>query len=396
MKQYDAIIIGAGAAGLMCAIEAGKRNRSVLVIEKENQAGKKILISGGGRCNFTNLYIEPESFISHNSHFFKSALARYTCWDFISLMEKHNLTWTEKTKGQLFCDQKAQAILSMLLDECHNEQVDFAFNCRVKSINQQSGYSVETDTNSYHSSSLVIATGGPSIPKLGASDFGNKVAKQFNINTFPFTPALVPFTFSKQNIEKYFKGLSGLSFNGEVSCNNHSFKDNILITHKGLSGPAILQVSSYWNKGDSITINLIPDLNAAKWLLAQKNSNGKKQLKSLLSQFLPKRLALRFSNELLSTPLANEIMGNISKSDLRKLGHTLNHWTLIPDGTLGFQSAEVSTGGIDTNELSSKTMESKNHRGLFFIGETVDVTGWLGGFNFQWAWASGWAAGQII
>lgn len=396
MKQYDAIIIGAGAAGLMCAIEAGKRNRSVLVIEKEDQAGKKILISGGGRCNFTNLYIEPESFISHNSHFFKSALARYTCWDFISLMEKHNLTWTEKTKGQLFCDQKSKAILSMLLDECHKAEIDFAFNGRVKSIHQESGYSVETDENSFHSSSLVIATGGPSIPKLGASDFGAKVANQFNMNTIPFSPALVPFTFSQKDIEKYLKGLSGLSFHGIVSCNKRSFKDNILMTHKGLSGPAILQISSYWNKGDAICINILPNLNAGEWLIDQKKSNGKKQLKSLLSQFLPKRLALRFSNELLSTPLANEIIGNSSKTDLMKLGHALNHWTLNPNGTLGYQFAEVSTGGIDTNELSSKTMEANNHPGLFFIGETVDVTGWLGGFNFQWAWASGWAAGQII
>ncbi|MBT3590388.1 MAG: NAD(P)/FAD-dependent oxidoreductase [Candidatus Marinimicrobia bacterium] len=396
MKKYDAIIIGAGAAGLMCAIEAGKRNRSVLLIEKEDQAGKKILISGGGRCNFTNLFIESDSFISHNSHFFKSALARYSCWDFISLMEKHNLTWTEKTKGQLFCDQNSKAILSMLLDECHNVGVDFAYNSQVKSINQKLGYSVETNKISFHSSSLVIATGGPSIPKLGASDFGNKVAQQFKINTFPFTPALVPFTFSKKDIEKYFKGLSGLSFNGKVSCNKHIFRDNILITHKGLSGPAILQISSYWTKGDSIRINILPDLNAAEWLIQQKGTNGDRQLKSLLSQFLPKRLALRFSNELLPDQLANKSIGNLSIINLMKLGQTLNSWTLIPNGTLGFQSAEVSTGGIDTNELSSKTMESKNHPSLFFIGETVDVTGWLGGFNFQWAWASGWAAGQII
>lgn len=394
MKQYDIIIIGAGAAGLMCAIEASKRGRKVLVLEGSNKVGKKILISGGGRCNFTNLHIDPESYLSRNPHFCKSALARYTQWDFIALMDKHKLSWHEKTLGQLFCDGKAPAVLNMLLDEC--KRVGIKLESKVESVDFKDQYIVAADGKNYQSESLVIATGGPSIPKMGATDFGLQVARQFGIKTVSFRPALVPFTFHQDDIDRYFKDLSGLSIDALVSCNGQSFREGVLITHRGISGPAILQISSYWYKGDEISIDLLPDLDASDWLLQMQEGRGKTELKTILSKLFPKRLAIRLADTLTDQSLSNLPLNQIKQSDLKILGATLNNWVLRPSGTEGMRTAEVCTGGVNTDELSSKTMESKSQSGLYFVGETVDVTGWLGGYNFQWAWSSGWAAGQAV
>ncbi|BBB24592.1 conserved hypothetical protein [Isorropodon fossajaponicum endosymbiont JTNG4] len=393
---YEVVIIGAGAAGLMCAIEAGKRHKKVLVIDKANKAGKKILISGGGRCNFTNLAIEPEAYLSHNPHFHKSALARYTQWDFIKLMNKHNLSWHEKTQGQLFCDQKSAAILQMLLNECIQVGVDFVFNVLVTSLEFDTKYNLKTNQGDYQANTLVIATGGASIPKIGATDFGLQVAKQFNINTTDFTPALVPLTFHVNDINRYFKGLSGLSLEVVVGCNGQSFRDFILITHKGISGPAILQISLFWHSSDKLSINLLPDIDATDWLIAQQQTRGKATLKTVLSVHFPKRLAQRLANTLLLTPLENTPLGQINKSELSLFGRALNNWQLYPNAAEGLRVAEVCLGGVDTNELSSKTMQVKKQPSLYFIGETVDVTGQLGGYNFQWAWSSGWVAGQMV
>ena len=394
MKLYDVIIIGAGAAGLMCAAEAIKRNRSVLILEKANKAGKKILISGGGRCNFTNLNIEPHAFISKNPHFCKSALSRYTQWDIISMLESFNLTWNEKKLGQLFCDQKAGAVLSALHKNCSKAHIEL--NVETSSIKKNGKYVVQTNRGDYQTKSLVIATGGPSIPKMGATDFGISVAKQFGLKSVSFKPGLVPFTFQQKDIDIYFKNLSGLSLDAIVSYNGISFNENILITHRGLSGPAILQISSFWKKGDAIEINLLPNLDASEYLVTMQQQRGKSQLKTILSDFFSKRLAERFGDTLIVKKIANTTMGEIKKTDLQIFGYNLNHWQIKPSGTEGMRTAEVCTGGVDTNELSSKTMESNKHSGLYFIGETVDVTGWLGGYNFQWAWSSGWAAGQVV
>ena len=392
--KADVIIIGAGAAGLMCAIEASKRGRKVLVFEAAEKVGKKILISGGGRCNFTNLHIDPATYLSKNPHFCKSALARYTQWDFIALMEKHNLDWHEKTLGQLFCNDKAPAVLKMLLKECKN--VGIKLQSKVDSIQYKGQYMVSVDGQRYQSDTLVIATGGPSIPKMGATDFGLQVARQFGIKTLSFRPALVPFTFHQNDIDRYFKDLSGLSVDALVSCNGQSFREGVLITHRGISGPAILQISSYWYKGDEISVDLLPDLDASDWLLQMQDDRGKTELKTILSKLFPKRLAVRLADTLTDQSLSNLSLGQIKQSDLKAFGATLNNWVLRPSGTEGMRTAEVCTGGVNTDELSSKTMEVKSQAGLYFIGETVDVTGWLGGYNFQWAWSSGWAAGQVV
>jgi len=394
MKQYNVIIIGAGAAGLMCAAQATQRGRKVLLIDKADKVGKKILISGGGRCNFTNLHITPEAYISNNPHFCKSALSRYTQWDFIALLEKAGLHWHEKTLGQLFCDEKSKAVLTMLLENC--QTADIQRNTQIENITHQSQYTLTTNQGIFQSNSLVIATGGASIPKMGASDFGLQIAKQFGHKSINFKPALVPFTFHRADIEHYFKDLSGLSIDAIVACNNQSFRDGVLITHRGISGPAILQISSYWQKGDQISLNLLPDLIATDWLLAMQKTHAKTLLKTILNTHFPKRLAMRLANTLTDKNLANTPLKQIKKTDLSHFGKHLNHWTLTPSGTEGMRTAEVCVGGIDTNQLSSKTMESNQQTGLYFIGETVDVTGWLGGYNFQWAWSSGWVAGQYV
>ncbi|SMN00402.1 NAD(FAD)-utilizing dehydrogenases [uncultured Candidatus Thioglobus sp.] len=394
MTKTDVIIIGAGAAGLMCAIEASQRGRKVLLLDKSEKAGKKILISGGGRCNFTNLYIDPEAYISANPHFCKSALSRYTQWDFIALLENAGLHWTEKTLGQLFCDEKAGAVLKMLLKKC--DEVDIQLATNIENISYDSDYKLTTDKGNFQAPSLVIATGGASIPKMGATDFGLQVAKQFGIKSIAFKPALVPFTFHQDDIERYFKDLSGLAVDAIVRCNNQSFREGVLITHRGISGPAILQISSYWQKNDEININLLPDLDASVWLLTMRDKHPKSELKTILSEYFPRRLSIRFADVLTHKQLSNKALNQIKKEDLIALGSVLNYWILTPSGTEGMRTAEVCVGGVNTNELSSKTMESTQQKGLYFIGETVDVTGWLGGYNFQWAWASAYAAGQYV
>ena len=417
MKIYDVIVIGAGAAGMMCAIEAGKRERSVLIIEKADKVGKKILISGGGRCNFTNMFTEPDNFLSNNEHFCKSALSRYTQWDFIALVESHGLSWTEKTLGQLFCDQKSKAIVQMLLDECKHVDVDIELNEEIIALKHDSDtqtYSVATPQTDYQCESLIIATGGPSIPKMGATDFALSVAEQFGMSTIPFTAALVPFIFTVDVLDDFIKELSGISTfvemsviknddkphkKGEVSLRqtqNIAFKENILFTHRGISGPAALQISSYWELGDSININLFPDFDLFSWLKEQQKEHPQAEFKTVLAYKLPKRFVAKICQLVISPEFERKTLLSFKDDQLEKLVTQLQNWQITPSGTEGMRTAEVALGGVDTNELSSKTFEAKNQKGLYFIGEAIDVTGHLGGFNFQWAWASGWCAGQVI
>ena len=390
--NYNTIIIGAGAAGLMCAIEAGKRSRKVLVLETAEKIGKKILISGGGRCNFTNLDVKPENFISNNPHFCKSALARYTPQDFISLVEKHGIKYHEKKLGQLFCDGSANEIVQMLQKECEDAGVEIKVNCTIDKIEQMNDSGSETafrftsNIGEFTSESLVIATGGISIPQMGATDFGYKVAKQFGIKLTKTLPGLVPFTL----IDNSYSELSGLSIDSIVSCNDISFRENILFTHKGLSGPAILQISNYWNDSDEVTIDLLPGTDVSA--LINEHKPNKTELVNVLAKFFPKRFTEKWCELNFSTKPVNRL----SDKDIEMIDERLHNWKLVPKGTEGFGKAEVTKGGVDTNELSSKTMESKKVTGLYFIGEVVDVTGWLGGYNFQWAWASGYAAGQFV
>jgi predicted Rossmann fold flavoprotein len=391
---YDTVIIGAGAAGLMCAAEAGKRKKKVLLLEKSNKIAKKILISGGGRCNFTNLYIDADAYLSRNPHFFKSALVRYTQWDFIALLEKHGLSWTEKTLGQLFCDQKSKAIVDMLLLICQKANVKSKTNCIIQHIHKKNNlFTTQTSLGWFQSRSLVLATGGPSIPRMGSSDFGVQISKQFRLKNIPFSPALVPFTFAQNELEVLFKPLSGTSIMVDIRHEQTSFfNEALLFTHRGLSGPAVLQISSYWQKGNKIHINLLPNINVMHWLKKQQSQHPKATLKTCLGQYLPKKLACKLSDIYFN----NKPMRQYSPSQIEYLASQLTNWILIPSGTEGMRTAEVCTGGVDTNELSSKTFEAKKVAGLYFIGETVDVTGHLGGFNFQWAWASGWCAGQFV
>ncbi len=403
MKKYDVIIIGAGAAGLMCAIEAAKRGKQILVLDKANKVGKKILISGGGRCNFTNINTDASAYLSNNPHFCKSALSRYSPWDIMALFEQHSLTWTEKALGQLFCEQKSQAVVQLLLDECETQGVEIQLNSSIQSIaqsgehrnNNQKDYiiTVNTEQGSHFVTSLalVMATGAASIPRMGSTDFALQVAKQFKIKNIPFRAGLVPLIFSQTDMKRYFSGLSGLSFEANVSCGNTSFREAVLITHKGLSGPAILQISSYWRKGKSIEIDLFPDENIKDWLLEQKAQHPKMHLVTVLAWKLPKRLA----QKLCETYLDNSVLEQMSDHALQNIAQKLHSWSLSPQSTEGMRTAEVCLGGIDTAELSSKTFESKQ-KGLFFIGEAIDVTGHLGGYNFQWAWASAWCAGQYV
>ena len=409
MKNYEVIIIGAGAAGLLCAIEAGKRGRSVLVLEKADKVGKKILISGGGRCNFTNVYTEADNFLSHNPHFCKSALSRYTQWDFIALLESHDLSWTEKTLGQLFCDQKSKAVVQLLLDECNMAGVDIQLGAIVDSINKDDKFSIKTTNDEYQCDSLVIATGGPSIPKMGATDYALEIARQFSINTVPFSPALVPFIFEVETLESFIQELSGISTFVELSVDsnekprksggvssNKSFKEAILFTHRGISGPAALQISSYWQLGDHIRINLFPDFDLLDWLKQQQLEHPQAEFKTILAYKLPRRLVAKLCELVLDPEFEKKPMLQLSNTELETIVNQLCSWKILPSGTEGLRTAEVALGGVDTNELSSKTLESKKVKGLYFIGEAVDVTGHLGGFNFQWAWSSGWCAGQYV
>ena len=388
--KYDVIIIGAGAAGMMCAIEAGKRGRKVLLVDHSKKIGEKIRISGGGRCNFTNLQTHPSKFLSNNPKFIKSALSQYTQNDFINLIKKHQIKFHEKKLGQLFCDHSAQQIVEMLLKECELANVTLKKGFKVTDINKEKDqYLVSTIDEIYSSQSLIIATGGLSVPKIGATSFGYEIAKKFGLDVIETLPALVPLTFNEKILEMC-KELTGLSVEAIVSFNKVLFQEGMLFTHRGLSGPSILQISSYWKLGDNIKINLFPKENVFKLLENKKNLNPKEEITNIIENILPRRLAQIICNE-------NKVSGNIceiSNKILKKLSDSINTWVINPVGSEGYRTAEVTLGGVNTNELSSKTMMSNKHKGLFFIGEVVDVTGHLGGYNFQWAWSSGYVAGQ--
>ena len=392
-RQTDVVIIGASASGLMCAIEAGKRGRKVIVLDHANKAGKKILMSGGGRCNFTNMDVDASNFISHNPHFCKSALTRYTQWDFIALVDEYQIPYHQRDLGKLFCDDSAKDILNMLLVECKKVNVKILLNTDVKDITkaENESFIVNTSSGNFSSISLVIASGGLSIPKMCASPLGYKVAEQFGHHIWPTSPGLVPFTLQPHDKEK-LEVLSGISVDADVSNERIQFKENILFTHRGLSGPAILQLSSYWKSGEEIEINLLPDIDVVEVLKKRQATQPNIKLKTLLSTLLPKRLVpALFDQGALDTPLQE-----LSNVRIRDIAKQLHQWKIKPNGTEGYRTAEVTLGGVDCNELSSKTMQSNKVSGLYFIGEVVDITGWLGGYNFQWAWSSGWCAGQVV
>ena len=386
-QDFDAIVLGAGAAGLMCAIEAGKRGRRIVVLERAERIGKKILISGGGRCNFTNLHCQPENFLSSNPHFCKSTLARYTPQDFLSLVEQYKIPYHEKHRGQLFCDGSAREIVAMLEEECRRASVTIAVSARAREVRRVDGFVVETGAEQYRAPVLVVATGGLSIPKIGATSFGYELARQFGMKLRECRPGLVPLTFGAEDRRDY-NDLAGVSAEVMASCDGQEFRDKMLITHRGLSGPAILQLSSYWDQSGAIAIDLVPGRD---WIVPFLRGEARKDisaLKGALRAILPQRLADRWVE--LHAP---KDWTNHSLSELERLSH---RWEIRPSGTEGYEKAEVTAGGVDTDGLSAKTMESRSVPGLYFIGEVVDVTGQLGGFNFQWAWASGYSAGQAI
>ena len=390
MNKYDVIIIGAGAAGMMSAIEAGKRGRKVLLVDHYKKIGEKIRISGGGRCNFTNINTNPNKFLSQNPKFVRSALSQYTQNDFINLINKYEIKFHEKKLGQLFCDHSAQQIVEMLLKECELANVTILKEFIIKNIEKDNDqYLVSTETEQYSSESLIVATGGLSVPKIGATSFGYEIAKKFDHNIIETLPALVPLTFNEKILE-ICKELTGLSVEAIVSFNKVLFQEGMLFTHRGLSGPSILQISSYWKQGDNIKVNLSPKLNVYQLLEEKRKLNPKFDILNIVSEILPKRLAQIICSE-------NKVSGNISELSnkiLKQLSENINNWLINPTGSEGYRTAEVTLGGVNTKELSSKTMMSNKHKNLFFIGEVVDVTGHLGGYNFQWAWSSGYVAGQ--
>ena len=388
----DVVIIGAGAAGLMCALTAGGRGRRVLLVDHANKAGKKILMSGGGRCNFTNMYAEPANFASQNPHFCKSALARYTPWDFIAMVDAHGIPYHEKKLGQLFCDNKAKDILNMLLEECERAGVDLRLNTEVQEIQKtESGYGLSTDIGEIAASSVVIATGGLSIPTMGATGFGYEIARQFGHEVLPTRAGLVPFIITDQ-LKDLCVELSGTSVAAVVRCNGESFRENILFTHRGLSGPAILQISSFWHLGDAVEIDLLPDRDVLEWLQGQQGTRPDRELQTVLGEVFTKKMAALLADRW----FVSQPMKRYTPAELREIAERLRAWPVVPAGTEGYRTAEVTLGGVDTREVSSQTMESRKSPGLYFIGEVLDVNGHLGGFNFQWAWASGHAAAQVV
>ncbi len=396
MKTYDTIIIGAGAAGLMCALQAGKRGRKVLLVDAAKNVGEKIRISGGGRCNFTNLNIVADNFLSNNPAFCISALKRFSAQDFIVMVEKYQIAYHEKTLGQLFCDGSSKQIIQMFLTECAQNNVEIILETIVKNIQKTAdNFLVETEQQIFETKALVIATGGLSIPKMGATDFGYKIARQFGLKIIQPTPALVPLTLSEEILQQT-RILSGVAVEAVVSCGKRKFKEGLLFTHKGLSGPVILQISSYLKKGDEIIINLAPQLDAFVWLIEEKQNRLKNQsgqeIHNVLNRILPKSLV----SYILSKTNISGNLADLNNQKLKQIANQINHWKIIPSGTEGFAKAEVTGGGIDTDEISSKTFASKKVDNLYFIGEVLDVTGHLGGYNFQWAWASGYAAGQSV
>lgn len=384
--SYDVIILGAGAAGLMCAIRAGQRGRRVLVLDHAPQAGVKILISGGGRCNFTNLGTVPDRFLSDNPHFCRSALSRYKPADFVALVQKHGIAFHEKTLGQLFCDGSAREIVAMLMTECAAVGVEVRVKHRILNVSRPSAFRVETDQGAFSAESLVVATGGMSIPKMGSTGLAYELARQFGLRLTPVRPGLVPLTFG-DSLLAMMSGLSGVSLDSAVSIGKRSFREALLFTHRGLSGPAVLQISSYWMEG-AISLNLLPGRDAEAFLLERKQARPKAGLAGILAEVLPARLASALAGS------QEARMADVPNRTLKDLAERLSAWSVVPNGTEGFAKAEVSCGGVDTRDLSSRTMAANAVPGLFFIGEAVDVTGWLGGYNFQWAWASGWCAGE--
>jgi predicted Rossmann fold flavoprotein len=388
MQHYDVVVLGAGAAGLMAAIVAGQRGRRVLVLDHADEPGKKILISGGGRCNFTNIDTDPARFLSANPHFCKSALARYTPQDFIDLVDRHGIAWHEKTLGQLFCDGSARAIVAMLLAECEAAHVTIGLNCKITGVSRPDRFRVETETGPVTSDSLILATGGLSIPKMGATGLAYDIAEQFGLRLTDIRPALVPFTLGAAELTRT-AALMGVSQPILARCGNAAFRENMLFTHRGLSGPAILQISSTWRDGTPITLDLLPD-EPESGLAARKRDRPKAALRTIVAELMPSRMVDIF----LPASVAPNPIGTLTDDRLSSITAALKSWRLTPAGTEGYAKAEVTSGGIDTTGLSSQTMQARKVPGLFVIGEAVDVTGWLGGYNFQWAWASGWCAGS--
>jgi hypothetical protein len=390
-EEFDVVVIGAGAAGLMCAISAGKRGRRVLLLDHADEPGKKILVSGGGRCNFTNLLTAPDRFLSDNPHFCKSALARYTQHDFVSLVDKHRIAYHEKTLGQLFCDGSARAIVAMLLAECAAAGVVLRLGQRITDISRAEKFYLRANGEDLVARAVVLATGGLSIPKMGATGFAHDVARHFGLPVTATRPALVPLTFSGDELA-LMRDLSGVSLDVSARCGRRAFREAMLFTHRGLSGPAILQISSYWREGQKITLDLLPGTDAVSFLRERKRTRPKAEARTVLGEMLPQRLAQKLAETLpRARPMADQ-----PEKDLAQLGAMLNAWRLTPSGSEGYAKAEVTLGGVDTRALSSKTMQAHDVPGLFFIGEGVDVTGWLGGYNFQWAWSSGWVAGEAV
>lgn len=390
MDEYDVVVIGAGAAGLMCAIEAGRRGRRTLVADHANKVGKKILLSGGGRCNFTNIHAGPEHYLSRNPHFCKSALARYTPYQFIELMERHGVPYHEKKLGQLFCDRSAKDVVAMLLRECEAAGVDVRTRYPLEVLDEAAPFRLSGPEGSLRCESLVVASGGLSFPKMGASGFGHRLAEGFGLGVTPLQPALVPFTLEGP-LRELATALSGVSVDSELACGEGAFRENILFTHRGISGPAALQVSSYWSPGAAVSADLLPGRDAPGWLRSRKAERPKARLGTVLAEVLPARLVDHFPADW----DRRAPMQSLSDRRLDAIGASLADWRFVPSGTEGYRTAEVTLGGVDTAALSSRTLEAKRVPGLYFIGEVVDVTGWLGGYNFQWAWASGYAAGQV-
>ncbi|MRT43592.1 aminoacetone oxidase family FAD-binding enzyme [Enterobacteriaceae bacterium RIT702] len=394
MEKFDVIIIGAGAAGMFCAAQAGQLGRRVLLLDNGKKAGRKILMSGGGRCNFTNMHTEPAAYLSHNPHFCKSALARYNQWDFIDLVNRHGIAYHEKTLGQLFCDDSAQQIVDLLLKECDAGQVTLRLRSEVLSVERDdSSYTLQLNGTSVQAEKLVIASGGLSMPGLGATPFGYKVAEQFGLKVFPTRAALVPFTLHKPLLEQ-LNTLSGVALPTTITAQDGTlFKEAMLFTHRGLSGPAVLQISSYWQPGEFVTIDLSPATSLDDFVNVQREAHPNLSLKNSLAKILPKRL-VEVLQELKQIP--DVTLKQLNSKQQGELVNTLHQWRVQPNGTEGYRTAEVTLGGVDTTQLSSKTMEARDVPGLFFIGEVVDVTGWLGGYNFQWAWSSAWACAQAL